>query len=67
MTSGVDPYVLRDFAQDMGRALATAEATIDGYVEMQKSLRHIIADMKSNHGTHADYIKRLELALDGEQ
>ena len=66
MTSGMDAHMMRDFAQDMGRALATAEATIDGYVEMQKSLRHIIADMKSNHGTHADYIKRLELALGGK-
>lgn len=27
-------------------------------------IRHIIADMKSNHGTHAEYIKRLEQTLD---
>lgn len=64
--NGIDPYVLRDYAQDMGRALATAEATIDRYIEMQKAVRMIIADMKSNHDTHKNYIKRLEQTLDGE-
>lgn len=66
MTSGMDPHMVRDFAQDMSRALATAEATLSAYAEKERAIRHIIADMKSNHGTHADYIKRIEQTLDGE-
>lgn len=34
---------------------------------VHQEARQIIADMKSNHGTHKDYIKRLELALDGAE
>ncbi len=32
--------------------------------DREKIIRNIIADMKSNHGTHAEYIKRLEMALE---
>lgn len=34
------------------------------YIEREKAVRQVIADMKSNHGTHKGYIKALEEALD---
>lgn len=37
--------------------------SIDQMLEAQKEIRTIIADMKSNHDTHKNYIKRLEQAL----
>ena len=34
------------------------------YIEREKAVRQVIADMKSNHGTHQAYIDALEEALD---